>query len=116
MRQDFATIGALLIVIGLLLLVLAIANDAVVRIIRSSASWFLALGILACIAGLVYFFAGMLRQSTTTASPSVEAPQPEPQVEEQASTQTGPGWHCTWCWSPLPEGSKFCTNCGRKIS
>jgi hypothetical protein len=103
-------------VIGLLLMVLALANDAIFRFIRAAGSWLLAIGIVATVGGLIYFFAGILHQSEISANPPDRTREPEPQAEITAPVnKTGPGWHCTWCWAPLEEGSHYCNNCGRKI-
>ncbi len=116
MRKDFATIGLFLLVIGLLFAVLAFANDAIVRIIRSSASWFLALAIIAVVGGLIYLLAGVFGQSDIGSSRPVRPPPAEPAAGDvKTEGKTGPGWHCTWCWAPLEEGSKYCNSCGRKI-
>ena len=115
MRRDFIKIGLFLLVVGFIVLVMAFDYEAIYRFVRATSFALLALGLLVCIAGLIYLFAGALLRPIKVSRPPVNPSLPEPQTEFITSSKTGPGWHCTWCWAPLPEGSKICNNCGREI-
>jgi hypothetical protein len=114
-RGDFLKFGLFLIAIALITLFLGAAHEAVARFIRSGETFFFVLTAIAGIGGLVYLFAGVLQQSVITTKPRVDSSPPEPRTGTDTSGRTGPGWHCTWCWAPLEEGSKYCNKCGREI-
>jgi hypothetical protein len=116
LRNDFVRFGVYLILIGVLFLIVVWANDPIAEVILTGQALFMVLAALALIGGAIYFFFGMLQQPVTTTKPPAKAEPSETMDEGVApSSKTGPGWHCTWCWAPLQEGSRYCNICGRKI-
>ena len=116
MRDDLLIVGLLLLVVGLFLLLISLPNEALIRFIGSAGLLVLVLGIITTVGGGAYLLAAFVQGPVAVPPPKIDTLKAEQTAEPEPSDRTGPGWHCTWCWAPLKEGSRFCNNCGRKIS
>jgi hypothetical protein len=114
-REDFLKLGIILFFFGLLAILFTIAYENVYRFMRSADYVVLAIGTIASVAGLIYIVAGFANRSVNAPRPKASPPTEEPKAEADTDAKTGPGWHCSWCWAPLPEGSKYCHKCGKRI-
>lgn len=102
-RRDFISIGHVVTLYGIILVLLS-----------GLIFWSLFVGGILIVAGLIYILAGIiLKRPVAKPESSLDATRVE--RAGGSKTHTGPGWHCTWCWGPLPKDAVFCPSCGREL-